>query len=54
MCLLSALVSCTTISVDSGSTNPNSASTARGSRTTRDRYASLLYQDGEGPSSPIG
>ena len=37
-----------------GSVTPNSASTARGSRTVRDRYAKLLYQPGDGPSSDTG
>ena len=44
----------TAIDVPAGSPTPNSASTPRGSRTTRDRYASLLYQLGEGPSRAIG
>ena len=38
----------------SGSVTPNSASTARGSRTVRDRYGKLLYQPGDGPSSDTG
>src|SRR3954471_6949247 len=50
----SALASHTAIAVDAGSSSPNSASTPRGSRSTRDRYASLLYQLGDGPSSAIG
>ena len=44
----------TRMSVLSGSSRPNSARTARGWRTTRDRYASLLYQEGDGPRSAIG
>jgi hypothetical protein len=32
----------------------NSASTARGSRTARDRQTKLLYQLGDGPSSAVG
>src|SRR5215472_3249265 len=50
----SALASQTLIVTDAGSVNPNPARTPRGSRTTRDRYASLLYQVGDGPSSAIG
>jgi hypothetical protein len=51
---VSALESQTLIFTAGPGSKPNSRRTPRGSRTTRDRYASLLYHAGEGPSSAIG
>ena len=52
--LQSAVESCTTILCSRGSCSPNSASTARGSRMVRARYARDLYQAGAMPSSEEG
>ena len=48
---MSELESQTRISLPAGSSSPKSRSTARGSRTTRERYSGDLYQAGDSLST---